>query len=455
MRSTPGFHYCDGKLTCDGVPAVEIAERFGTPCYVYSAGLLRERYGRIRDAFAARDALVCFSVKSLGNLSVLRLLAQCGSGFDVVSGGELFRVIEAGGEPGRTVYAGVGKTAAEIEFALGAGVRMFNVESPAELRCINDVARRIGRQATVAVRVNPDVDAKTHEKTTTGKKENKFGIGLSGTRELAAEAARMTGVALRGLHVHLGSPIYSADPYRHALEKLTTLVGELRSQGCRIDTINIGGGYCISYTGEPVIEPADYAAALKDSLEKLDCSLIIEPGRYISGPSGMLLVRVVYRKESEHGKRFVICDGAMNDLVRPTLYGSFHRIWPAVSDHGMPPVVKPEDRHYGGIQTQVVDVVGPVCESGDFFAKDRPLPAMEAGDVLAVFDAGAYGSTMSSNYNARPRGAEVMADAGEATLARRRESYEDLVAAEKDLQESTQRRKRAQKMTSGRPKAGR
>jgi len=433
LRAQTGFQYEGGELVCDGVRAAELAERFGTPCYVYSARLLRERYGEIRDAFSDWDPLVCFSVKSLGNLAVLRVLARCGSGFDVVSGGEIHRVIEAGGEPSKIVYAGVGKTEPEIELALEVGVRMFNVESPEELRRIDAVAGRLGRRATVAVRVNPDVDPHTHEKTTTGKKENKFGISIPGTQALAREVQAMTGVELRGLHVHLGSPIYSAEPYRLALEKLTALRDELQTQGHTIDTINIGGGYCISYTGEPVIAPADYAATLKVSLENLACNLIIEPGRYVSGPSGVLLTRVTYRKRSDHGKTFIICDGGMNDLVRPTLYGSYHRVWPARCASGMPAVMKPEDQQYDGLQTETVDVVGPICESGDFFAQDRPLPPAKAGEVLAVFDAGAYGFTMSSNYNAHPRPAEVLVDGEQVVLARRRETYEDLIAAEKDV----------------------
>ncbi len=431
MNSDAGFRYIGGRLHCNDVSADEIAERFGTPCYLYSAGLLRERYCRIRDAFARWDGLVCFSVKSLSNLATLRLLAQWGSGFDVVSGGELYRVLEAGGDPSKTVFAGVGKTAAEIEYALRTGVRMLNVESGEELRAIDRLARGLGRRATVAIRVNPDIDPETHEKTTTGKKENKFGVSIAGSRRLAAEAASLSGVELRGLHVHLGSPIYSPEPYVHALEKISRLCTELRAGGCRMETVNIGGGYCISYTGEDVPGPEDYAASLQVLLEKLDCQVIIEPGRYLAGPSGLLLVRVLYRKESEDGKIFVVCDGGMNDLLRPSLYGAFHRVWPAHSPGGMPRVMRAEDRHYSGFRTELVDVVGPVCESGDFFAKDRPLPPVKGGALLAIFDAGAYGFTMSSNYNSRPRPPEVVVDSSEVFLARRRETYEDLLRAER------------------------
>jgi len=431
LNSELGFHYIDGELCCDGVSVAGIAERVGTPCYVYSADLLRARYGRIRDAFAQWNALVCFSVKSLGNLSVLRLLADCGSGFDVVSGGELHRVLSAGGSPSKTVYAGVGKTVAEIRYALQSGVRMLNVESPGELRQIEEVARELGSKASVAIRVNPDVNPHTHEKTTTGTKQNKFGISISGTLELVAQVRGWDHVEIRGIHMHLGGPIYSPEPYEQALVKIVDLVGALRSRGCAIDAANMGGGYPISYTGEEVPGPEEYASAVERFLEKLKCEVIIEPGRYISGPSGVLLVRVLYRKESEHGKKFVVCDGGMSELIRPTLYGAFHRIWPARSPNGMPEVMRQNDRCYSSFETETVDVVGPICESGDFLAEHRPLPTVGQQDVLAVFDAGAYGFTMSSNYNGRPRAAEVLVDAGTARVVRRRETYEDLVAAER------------------------
>lgn len=435
MSLVSGFHYTGHQLRCDGATIAEIADRVGTPCYVYSAGLLRERYDAVRNAFARWDALVCFSVKSLNNLAVLRLLADCGSGFDVVSGGELYRVLKAGGEPSKTVYAGVGKTDQEIEYALRSDIHMFNVESPAELRSIDRVAAKIGAKAAVALRVNPDVDPKTHEKTTTGKKENKFGISIPATLALAAEARSMGGVQVRGVHMHLGSPVYTTQPYEQALVKMVELVARLRASGCTIDTMNMGGGYPISYTGEQVTAIEEYAAATRRFLEKLECKVIIEPGRYVSGPSGALVVRVLYCKESGHGKRFLICDGGMNDLIRPTLYGSFHRIWPAESPDAMPAVMTRDDQGYDGIETRTVDVVGPVCESGDFFAEARPLPPVTEGDLLVVFDAGAYGFAMSSNYNGRPHPAEVLVDAGQAKLVRRRETYGDLLAAELDLQQ--------------------
>jgi len=426
------FHYRDGELRCDGVPVRDIADEHGTPCYVYSAASLAARFGSIRAAFARWDALVCFSVKSCSNLSILKLLAAAGSGFDVVSGGELYRAVTAGADPQKIVFAGVGKTADEIRYALGQGILMFNVESRPEMARLNEASTEMGACAQVAVRVNPDVDAATHEKTTTGKADTKFGVGIHEAEQLIGEAAGWQGVQVRGVHVHLGSPIYSTEPHEHALEKVAGMIGRLRDAGHVVDCVNLGGGYCISYTGEQVIGPDAYARALDSCLERLGCTVIIEPGRYIAGSSGLLLTRVVYRKETEYGKRFIICDAAMNDLVRPTLYDAFHRIWPVSSADGMPAVMRPEQRELEGRVTEVVDVVGPVCETGDYLARDRPLPPVEEGDLLAVFDAGAYGFAMSSNYNSRPRCAEVLVEGAGCRVIRRRETCEDLVALERD-----------------------
>jgi len=427
------FSYISGQLHCEQVSAEEIADTYGTPCYVYSASAFRDRFHTISEAFARWNPLVCFSVKSCGNLSVLRLLRECGSGFDVVSGGEIHRVLLAGVDPSKVVYAGVGKTEDEIDYALQVGIGMFNVESAGELSAVEQIASRRGCVARVAIRINPDVDPGTHEKTTTGKRENKFGVGWSEAAELFEEAKGRPAIGLLGLHVHLGSPIYSAEPYRRALARMVDFVCQARRKGHRIDTINIGGGYCVSYTGEEVIGPQEYAGALESFLEKLNCRLIIEPGRYIAGNSGVLLTRVLYRKESEHGKVFVVCDAAMNDLIRPTFYDAFHRIWPARSENGMPAMMCAQDSAYEGVATELVDVVGPVCESGDFLAKDRALPPVGPGDLLVVFGAGAYGFTMSSNYNARPRAPEILVERRQARLIRRRETYQDLVAAEADL----------------------
>ncbi len=431
IRETP-FEYRDGELYCEEVPAEQIAAEHGTPCYVYSAESFQRRFRCILEAFEAYDPLVCFSVKSCSNLSVLELLARQGSGFDIVSGGELYRVLAAGADPRKVVFAGVGKTAEEMEFALREGIFMFNVESRPELQRLNAVAERMGTMARVALRVNPDVDARTHSKTTTGKGHAKFGIGIGETERLAAEARGWDGVDVRGLHVHLGSPIHSTEPYEQALARLAGLYERLGDGGCRLDHVNIGGGYCISYTGEEVIGPDSYVEALNSYLEKLNCVVIIEPGRYIAGNSGVLLTRVIYRKENEYGRRLLICDAAMNDLLRPTLYEAFHRIWPARSPGGMPPVLKPDEEPPGLTGTEKVDVVGPVCETGDFLALGRSLPKVQEGDLLAVFDAGAYSFTMSSNYNSRPRPPELLADGERCRLIRRRETYADLVELERD-----------------------
>ncbi len=433
MASETTFQYRNGELHCEDVPAARIADAHGTPCYVYSAGMFGARYERIRDAFGRWDPTVCFSVKSCGNVSILKLLAGAGSGFDVVSGGELYRALAAGADPRRIVFAGVGKGADEIEYALRSGILMFDVESRGELAQINSIAGRLGVRARAALRINPDVDPHTHEKTATGKGDTKFGISVARAEALARQAAEWEGVQICGLHVHLGSPVPSPEPYAAALAKLADLTERLRAAGCTLSYVNMGGGYCISYTGGQVTQPEEYASAVRPYLENLDCAVIIEPGRYIAGSSAVLLTRVLYRKETAAGKRFVICDAAMTDLIRPTLYGSFHRIWPACSERGMPQVIEPDDGEIAGFPTEVVDVVGGVCETGDFLAKDRPLPRVQQGDLLAVFDAGAYGFSMSSNYNARQRAAEVLVHGGEFRLIRRRETYEDLVAPEREF----------------------
>jgi diaminopimelate decarboxylase len=423
------FHYENDALLCEQVCVADVAERFGTPCYLYSAESLTGRYRAVRDAFAEFAPLICFSVKSNGNLALLQLLGREGSGFDVVSGGEIYRVLQAGGAPEGIVYAGVGKTEEEIRFALETGIHMFNCESPAEARTIERLAAETGSEARLALRINPDVDARTHPKTTTGKKETKFGISPAQALELVEEARDWAAARIRGIHLHLGSPIYSAEPYVAALERMLEFIPACRERGAPVDTLNIGGGYCIGYTGESVMGPADYAAAVAPLVRRLDCRLILEPGRFISGPSGILLTRVVYTKTNEAGKKFLICDAGMNDLIRPTLYEAFQRIWP-VSGPAMPPVLGPETTDFGPVAVETVDVVGPVCETGDYLALGRALPPVEAGALLAVWDAGAYGFSMASNYNARPRPCEVLVQGGETRLIRKRESFRDIVGTE-------------------------
>lgn len=423
------FEYRDKTLFCEKVKIEDIISQVGTPAYIYSKNAILTRYHELKTAFGDVDTLICFSVKSNSNLSICKILAEAGSGFDVVSGGELFRVIKAGGDPSRIVFAGVGKTDSEIRYALGNDIFMFNVESLAELEHINRLAKEAGKVTKVALRINPDIDAKTHAKTTTGKKENKFGIDFTEAEKLIKQSAQYSGIELCGLHVHLGSPIYTVDPYVSALRKIVKLIEKCRDAGLDIEYMNIGGGYCISYTGEEVMLPKDYALKILPLVKEMQCNLIMEPGRYITGNSGILVTRVTYTKETLHGKKFVICDAAMNDLIRPALYDAFHRIWPVNASIQMPKV---EDTKQAGIKKgmELVDIVGPVCESSDVFAAQRALPKVGEGDLLAIFSAGAYGFSMSSQYNSRPRPCEVLVDGDQYRIVRKRETYEDLVKGE-------------------------
>jgi len=403
-----------------------IAAEYGTPVYVYSARTILEHYRRLAEAFAPADPLICFSVKSCGNLAVLKLLAGAGSGFDVVSGGELFRALKAGADPAKIVFAGVAKGDAEIAEALRAGIAFFNVESRAELENISRLAAETGVIARVALRVNPDVDPKTHKYITTGKAENKFGIDLETASSIARTVGDLGSVSLEGVHMHIGSQITLVEPYVEALRKVVDFVAAHRSDAAPLTHVNIGGGFGIFYKEHEARTPAEFAEELVPILASAGARLIMEPGRFIVGNAGIMLTTVRYVKQSGP-KRFVLIDAGMNDLVRPTLYDAFHEIWPARAD--VPPPSRSEpDAEYTGLEE--ADVVGPVCESGDFLAKDRPMPQLGRGDVLAVFSAGAYGFTMSSNYNARPRAAEVLVEGDSFRLVRRRETYEDLVAPE-------------------------
>lgn len=423
------FEYRDKALFCEKIKIEDIISEVGTPAYIYSKNAILARYHELRTAFEDVDTLICFSVKSNSNLSICKILAEAGSGFDVVSGGELFRVIKAGGDPSKIVFAGVGKTDREIQYALENNIFMFNVESQAELNHINQLAKEAGKVAKVALRINPDIDAKTHAKTTTGKRENKFGIDFSEAEGLIKQSAQYGSIELCGLHVHLGSPIYTVDPYVSSLRKIVKLIEKCRGVGLDIEYMNIGGGYCISYTGEAVIRPKDYASEILPLVKEMQCNLIMEPGRYIVGNSGILVTRVTYTKETLYGKKFVICDAAMNDLLRPALYDAFHRIWPVDTDISMP---KTEDPEKPAIKKgmELVDIVGPVCESSDVFAAGRALPKVGEGDLLAIFSAGAYGFSMSSQYNSRPRPCEVLVDGDQYHIVRQRETYDDLVKGE-------------------------
>jgi len=424
------FAYKRGRLHCESVDLHRIAEETGTPTYVYSKAAVLARYQEMADAFAELAPLICYSVKSNWNLALMRCLKGAGAGFDIVSAGELVRALKVGADPRKIVFAGVGKRDDEIRFALDSNILMFNVESVAELEAINAAAKAMGKTAEVALRLNPDVDAKTHKKTTTGTKENKFGIGLAVTREILKKLKRLRNVQWTAVHLHLGSPIYSSDPYKKAIRKVTKLLPDFLSAGASLQYLNIGGGYCMSYTGEDVIRPVDYAGDLIPLIKKTGLKLVMEPGRFIVANAGVLLTHVTYRKTADHGKQFVIVDAAMTDLIRPALYGSFHRIWPAKCRYAMPDIQQDGDKPKFAGKLELVDVVGPVCESSDFLAQRRYLPVTRQGDLLCVFSAGAYGMAMASNYNTRLRPAEILVDGTAYKVVRRRETYEDLLAPE-------------------------
>ncbi len=421
------FQYHDRQLYCEDVPVAELAARYGTPLYVYSQSAILETLNSLRSAFADVDPLVCYSVKANSNLGILKVMAEHGSGFDVVSGGELHRVKLAGGDPERTVFAGVGKTDDEIVAGLEAGVLMFNVESEGELEAITRVAAAMNRVAPIALRVNPDVDPRTHRFTSTGKKESKFGMDIARSLRVAEAALAMSSVRMIGMHMHIGSQITTTEPYAGAVAKGVEVIGQLRRMGHPIEWYNMGGGFGISYKKSEARSIAEFAAAILPGVKAAGCRLAIEPGRVIAGNAGILVSRVLYTKQSGD-KRFLIQDAAMNDLIRPALYESFHRIWPVVAAPGLP--APPDDFEAAIPGTEPWDVVGPVCESGDFLAKDRSLPQLDRGDLIAIFSAGAYGMVMASNYNTRPRAAEVLVALRQSRLVRRRETYEDLVSQE-------------------------
>ncbi len=422
------FDYRDGSLFAEGVDVHEIARKVGTPAYVYSKATFTDHLQKIRDAYSGLDTTICYSVKACGNINVLRFMAEAGSGFDVVSGGELYRVLQAGGEASTVVYAGVGKTDTEISEALDAGIGYFNIESEAELENLIRLATRHGKRGKVALRVNPDVDYKTHAFIKTGKKETKFGVDIERAMKVFADYGDNPAVDLCALHVHLGSGGKKIDPYVDAVEKMLPLIDRLREKGHTIEAVDLGGGYGADYESGTVPSAADYAAGIVPLLKDKNVRLILEPGKSICANAGIMLARVLYIK---HGgsKKFVITDAGMNDLIRPSLYGAFHFVWPAKVDERFVPDKRTKDLKLDG--AEIVDVVGPICESADFLAKDRALPPAQRGDLIAVFAAGAYGFTMSSNYNARGRAAEVLVDGENFSVIGRRETYEDLVALEK------------------------
>jgi diaminopimelate decarboxylase len=421
------FPYRNGQLYCEDVPVARLADQFGTPLYVYSQNAILGTLNALKFAFAAVEPLICYSVKANSNLGILKMLAKHGSAFDVVSQGELYRVRLAGGAPEKTVFAGVGKTDLEIKAGLEAGVLMFNVESEAELDAIAHVAAAIDKIAPIALRVNPDVDPKTHRYISTGKKESKFGMDFDRAQRVAETAVTIPSIRMIGLHMHIGSQITTTEPYASAVDKGVELISRLRRLGHPIAWYNMGGGYGINYKAREARPVEEFARVIIPGIKAANCRLVIEPGRVIAGNAGILVSRVLYTKQSGE-KRFLIQDAAMNDLIRPALYESFHRIWPVAVPAGMP--LAPDDAETAVAGTEPWDVVGPVCESGDFLAKDRPLPHLDRGALLATFSAGAYGMVMASNYNTRPRAAEILVDGSHARLVRRRETYEDLVGPE-------------------------
>jgi len=409
------FQYRQGELHCENVAIERIAKEVGTPCYVYSHHTLIQHYRAFDGAFHSVPHILAFAMKANSNLAILRLMAREGSGADIVSGGELYRALKAGISPARIVFAGVGKTREEIRYALETDILMFNVESSAELRTIDEVAAEMGRRARVALRINPDIDPKTHPYISTGLKRSKFGISADRAVDEFKLASSLPHIEVVGVHKHIGSQLIDVAPFVEALKKILLLVEVLKSHGTNIRYINIGGGLGITYSVERPPRPQDLAEAISPLVQDLKCVLIMEPGRVIVGNAGVLVTRVLYMKQAE-AKRFVIVDAAMNDLIRPSLYGAYHEIRPV--------------REVPGAKTITADVVGPVCESGDFLAKEREMPEPRPGDLLAVMSAGAYGFTMASNYNSRPRVPEIMVKDGQIHVIRAREEYADLVRGE-------------------------
>jgi len=426
------FQYREGKLHCEDVDLAQAAEKFGTPLYIYSASTLLDHYTRMDAALEPLDHLICYAVKANSNRAILKLLADAGAGFDIVSGGELFRALKAGADPKKITFAGVGKTRTEIEYALEQGVHSFNVESEAELEFIDKIAGEKKERAPIALRVNPDVDPHTHKYISTGSHENKFGIALADAPRIYERAAKMANINIVGVQMHIGSQITEAGPFAAAISKVAPLVRDLKSK-YKIEFFSIGGGMGIIYKralesgsgkwwhdhgGEPsAFSVRDYANAIVPPLRDLGVRVLVEPGRFLVGNAGALLTRVLYLKKSA-AKTFAIVDAGMNDLIRPALYEGYHEIVPVKSGNGDSP-----NRHK-------IDIVGPVCESGDFFALEREMPELREGDLLVIMSAGAYGFVMASNYNSRPLPAEALVHGNELTLIRKRQAVEDLVRDE-------------------------
>ena len=416
----PAFAYHDDRLHAEDVPLEDLAARCGTPCYVYSRTALEARYAAFADAFAGHPVRVCYAVKANGNLAVLDVLARCGAGFDIVSGGELARVLAAGGDPQRVVFSGACKLDEEIRAALEHGIDCFNVESEPELYRLSELAGEAGRDARIAIRVNPDVEAGGHRHISTGRREHKFGIALEDAGALIVRAMTLPSLKLEGIACHIGSQMMALEPLAAALGQVAEFARAVQADGVALRHVDAGGGLGIDHHGQVAPTPAQYAEVVLDALSGLGLDIVLEPGRAIAGPAGLLLTRVAYVKQG-HGRKFALVDAAMNDLLRPALYEAWHDILPVRA--GAEPDAEP------------VDVVGPVCETGDFLGRDRRL-AVLPGDLLAVADSGAYGFAMSSNYNARPRACEVMVAGAEARVVRRRETTEELWCGEACFEEA-------------------
>jgi diaminopimelate decarboxylase len=413
------FEYRNGEMFAEGVALQRIAQEVGTPAYVYSLATLRRHYQVFDQAFAKTPHIVCYSVKANSNLALLKAFAHQGSGFDIVSGGELFRALKAGGDPKKIVFSGVGKKKTEIEYALNSGILMFNVESDEELTALNEIAAGVGKKAPISLRVNPDVDPQTHPYISTGMKKAKFGVDIKKSLESYKKAVSLKNIDVVGVDCHIGSQLTSLTPFVDALAKVReyldrVLAGELKKEGAEIRYLDLGGGLGINYHDETPPLPEAYAKAIIQGLEGLDVTLILEPGRVIVGNAGILLTEVQYVKETET-KKFVIVDGGMNDLIRPALYGSYQAVQPVVESQS---------------EKIVADVVGPICESGDFFAKDREITRPRRGDLLAVMSAGAYGFVMASNYNSHPKAPEILVDGDQYHIVRKRETLDDLINGE-------------------------
>src|SRR5208282_1762799 len=411
LSTQDSFHYRQGELFCDDLSLVSLAERFGTPTYVYSQSTILRNYERLRGTLARIPALICYSVKANSHLRILSLLRQAGAGFDVVSGGELMRALRAGAAPGTIVFSGVGKTQDEIDAGLAAGIMMFNVESAGELALIENRARALQKVGRVSIRVNPDVEADTHPYISTGQMIHKFGVPKDEAPELYRLAARSPHLKVQGVACHIGSQILDVEPFLKALDEILIVARNLAAEGINVEVLDLGGGYGITYAAERPLDVELLARGLEERLRAASMRLILEPGRALVGNAGALLTRVLYVKRNQR-KNFVVVDAGMNDLMRPALYGSYHQIVPA----------------RGGTAEQLLaDIVGPLCESGDFFARDRDMPDVRPGDLLAVLTVGAYGFVLSSNYNTRPRPAEILVQGAEAELIRARETVEELM----------------------------